>query len=122
MTDRLSVTCTRFASGIWEGEVTGAGEGRPPIEVLHGDRAVPDVRLAADETGRWRLRFPVPAEAVGEGVHTLLIRNAETGETLESLTLIGGEALEPDLRAEVSLLRAELELLKRAFRRHVRES
>lgn len=122
MPDPLSVTRTRFAGGLWEGEVHGTGERRPPVEVVYADRAVPDVSLSADEGGRWRLRFPVPADAVGEGVHTLLIRSTETGETLDSLTLLAGDPMDGDLRGEVALLRAELELLKRAFRRHVRES
>ena len=53
--------------------------------------------------------------------------NAETSladweEVLGSFTLIAGEALGDDLRAEVSLLRAELDMLKRAFRRHCLET
>jgi hypothetical protein len=121
MTDGLSVTRTRFANGVWEGEVQGAGADRPAVEVLHAGRPVPDVRLTADEAGRWHLRVPVPPAAVGEGVHTLVIRAAGTGETLERVTLAAGEVLEDDLRAEVGRLRAELDLLKRAFRRHLRE-
>ncbi|MFP4044012.1 MAG: hypothetical protein ACLFTP_05520 [Rhodosalinus sp.] len=121
MTESLSVTRTRFAAGIWEGEVRGAGERRPPVEVIYAEQPVPDVSLSADESGRWRLRFVVPVEAVSEGVHTLLIRSAETGETLDSLTMLAGDPMDGDLRGEVALLRAELELLKRAFRRHVRE-
>jgi hypothetical protein len=121
MTNGLSVTRTRFADGVWEGEVQGAGPDRPAVEVLHEGRAVPDVQLTADEAGRWYLRVPVPPAAVGDGVHTLLIRAAETGETLESVTLSGGETLEEELRAEVARLRAELDLLKRAVRRHARE-
>jgi hypothetical protein len=121
MTETLSVARTRFARGIWEGEVRGAGERRPPVEVVHADRPVPDVSLSADEAGLWHLRFAVPADAVGEGVHTLIIRNAETGETLDTLTMLAGDPMDGDLRGEVALLRAELELLKRAFRRHVRE-
>jgi hypothetical protein len=121
MTESLSVTRTRFAAGIWEGEVHGAGDRRPPVEVIYAERPVPDVSLSADEAGRWRMRFAVPADAVSEGVHTLLIRSADTGETLDSLTMLAGDPMDGDLRGEVALLRAELELLKRAFRRYVRE-
>lgn len=122
MSDDLSVTCTRFADGVWEGEVQGAGEGRPGIEVLHDGRPVPDVHLAADAAGCWHLRVPVPPAAVGDGMHTLLIRSTLTGATLGTVTLAAGEALDDDVRAEVAHLRAELDLLKRAFRRHARDS
>ena len=44
------------------------------------------------------------------------------GEVLASFTLVAGVPLEEDLRAEISLLRAELDLLKKAFRRHVTET
>lgn len=44
------------------------------------------------------------------------------GVTLARFTLVAGQALEEDIRAELNLLRAELDLLKRAFQRHCRES
>jgi hypothetical protein len=43
------------------------------------------------------------------------------GVTLAQFTLVAGQAPDQDLRAELNLLRAELDLLKRAFQRHVRE-
>jgi hypothetical protein len=46
----------------------------------------------------------------------------ETGETLAHFTIITGVPMEDDLRAEVDLLRAELDMLKRAFRRHCVET
>ncbi|MFZ5749697.1 MAG: hypothetical protein ACOY5U_01375 [Pseudomonadota bacterium] len=45
-----------------------------------------------------------------------------SGGTLASFVVIGGAPVEADLRAEVELLRAELDLLKRAFRRHCAET
>jgi hypothetical protein len=41
---------------------------------------------------------------------------------LEKFTLIAGDVLGDDIRAEVDLLRAELDMLKRAFRRHCVET
>jgi hypothetical protein len=66
------------------------------------------------------LRVPVPPDRLDDGVQTFLIRAADSGETLAHLTIVAGAPLEADLRAEIDLLRAELDLLKRAFRRHVR--
>ena len=64
----------------------------------------------------------MPQEAICDGVQTFAIREAASDEVLGSFTLIAGEALGDDLRAEVSLLRAELDMLKRAFRRHCLET
>ena len=55
-------------------------------------------------------------------VQTFLIRSKPTGETLAHFTVITGVAMEDDMRAEVDLLRAELDMLKRAFRRHCVET
>ena len=55
---------------------------------------------------------------IADGVQTFLIRDHATGETLESFAVIAGEALSHDIRAEMTLLREELDMLKRAFRRH----
>ena len=71
--------------------------------------------------GTWVVRVPVPPEAVANGVQTVVVAEAE-GEVLGSFALVAGEALAPDLRAEIDLLRAELDMLKRAFRRHCLET
>lgn len=64
----------------------------------------------------------MPKEAICDGVQSFAIREAASDAMLGSFTLIAGEALDHDLRAEVSLLRAELDMLKRAFRRHCLET
>lgn len=66
--------------------------------------------------------MPIPAEAVADGVQTFVIFDAAGSTRLGDFTLIAGEAVSDDLRAEVELLRAELDMLKRAFRRHCLET
>lgn len=118
----LTLTKTRMQSGIWQGLLNGS-DAHPELSVTHLNRDVPDVTVVeSKEPGEWLVQIPVPAEAIADGVQTLLIRDAVTGDRLESITLIAGEALGDDLRAEVDLLRAELDMLKRAFRRHCLES
>ena len=68
------------------------------------------------------MRIAVPAEVMNEGVQSFLICDKGTGETLAHFTIITGVAMEDDMRAEVDLLRAELDMLKRAFRRHCVET
>jgi len=82
--------------------------------------------VRADEgdagVGKWFVRFRLPVERLSDGVQTFVIEDADTGDALAHETVIAGEVLDEDTRAEVALLRAELDLLKRAFRRHCSES
>lgn len=119
----LVVTKTKLQGGIWQGIVSGSGEAEPKIRVTHLENPLPDVTLtAAADAGGWLLQIPIPAEAIADGVQTILITDDDTGARLDSISLIAGEALGDDLRAEVDLLRAELDMLKRAFRRHCVET
>lgn len=120
----LSLTKLRFQNGLWEG-VLRAGDStasRPEIAVSLDGVPVSGVVLAdTSEAGRWVLEVPVPRDAVGDCVQVFLIQEARDTRVLASFAVMGGEALDEDLRAEVALLRAELDMLKRAFRRHCRE-
>lgn len=115
----MRLVAARLRRGVWEGVLEG-GEAPRPV-ATHEGREVPGVTVEA-EGEAWVVRVPVPPEAVGDGVHTVVVRDEGTGETLASFALVAGEALAPDLRAELDLLRAELDLLKSAFRRHCRET
>jgi hypothetical protein len=120
--DGARLTKTRIRAGVWEGVLSGTD--RPSLDVRHLEIEVPGVTTTAipDRPGEWAVRVPIPPEVLGEGVQTFLIRNRDTGETMQHFTVITGVAMEDDLRAEVDLLRAELDMLKRAFRRHCLET
>lgn len=121
----LQVTKTQLRNGVWEGIVTGqSGEGaQPDIQVLYLNAPVPGVDLVEDrKNGHWTLRIPIPPQAVADGVQTFLICDAADNTKLDDFTLIAGEAVADDMRTEVELLRAELDMLKRAFRRHCLET
>lgn len=121
---KLLLTKTKMSQGVWEGLLTGADKGtHPKITVTHQGTAVPDVNVTPLENDEGHaLRVPIPPEAVSDGMQTLLIADADTDRQLGSITLIAGEALGDDMRVEVDLLRAELDMLKRAFRRHCLET
>jgi hypothetical protein len=122
---RFALTKTRLVAGIWEGVLTrdGSGTDAPALRVTHEGKPIEGVEITAlADPGVWAVRIPVPAGAISDGVQTFLITDAATGEELDHFALIAGEALADDIRAEVDLLRAELDMLKRAFRRHCLET
>jgi hypothetical protein len=111
----------RLAAGLWEGRLTGPSGAEEPALVASwrgAEIAVP--RIAPDGEGRWAITLQLPAEIMTDGTQTLAI-GPRDGEPLCLETLSFGDPLETDLRAELSGLRTELDLLKRAFRRHLAE-
>ncbi len=121
----VTLTKTRLFEGVWEGVLTheGTGNFQPDIEVTHLQKPVSGVEVVEKPDEKlWVVRVPIPAELISDGVQTFLIRDKRSGETLDSFALMSGEALSYDIRAEVTLLREELDMLKRAFRRHCLET
>ena len=68
------------------------------------------------------MRVPIPVDLLSEGAQTFVISDADTEARLASFTVVMGQPLDEDIRAEMALLRAELDMLKRAFRRHCVET
>ena len=120
----MDLTHIRTRAGIWEGVLRPDGDGAPDIAVSFEDAPVEGVELSPTDgaQGDWTLRFPIPAEAMSDGVQTVLITDTASGQRLGSYTIVAGRALDDDFRAELDLLRAELDMLKRAFRRHCVET
>ncbi|MCA0921790.1 hypothetical protein [Pseudooceanicola nanhaiensis] len=123
MSSELTLTKTRLAEGVWQGVLIAPGGTVPRIEAQHAGRLVEGVSVTAGEAaGEWTVRVPVPIEAIGDGVHTVTISEAEGGASLGDFSILSGEALADTLQAEVALLREELDMLKRAFRRHCKDT
>lgn len=116
----MNILQSRIRAGRWTGLIEGAGDTPPPVEVVHLDRPLDSVSVmpVAGETGRWTVEVQIPADLLSDGVQTFVVRDAGTGDRLAHFTIVTGVPLEDDIRAEVDLLRAELDLLKKAFRRH----
>lgn len=124
MTD-LTLTKTRLFEGVWEGVLTYEGEGnyQPEIEVTHLQKPIAGVQVSEKPDEKlWVVRVPIPLEIIADGVQTFVISDKRSGEMLDSFALMSGDALSYDIRAEMTLLREELDLLKRAFRRHCLET
>ena len=119
----MTVTKTRLAHGQWEGMITDVPEGiRPGIAVRVRDTALEDVTITQVDDTQWRLSFAIPAAVINDGIQTITIVEQKTGDVLNSAAIIAGETADETMLAEIDLLKAELELLKRAFRRHCVET
>lgn len=113
-------------SGIWQGILRReAAPGR--LLLVHLGSPVAEAQASAEPGGGgWRIAVTIPAERLSEGVQSFLLVE-EPGDTdggsrpgalhLGRLTLVAGGLLDDDLLAEVALMRAELELLKKELRR-----
>lgn len=112
------------AAGCWIGvlasDVPPAG-----LVVLHRGQVVARAVLRDAGPGAWSVAANLPAAVIDTGLHALLLVVGDgdgnpagpAPQVLSSLTLIAGSVAGDDLLAEVAQLRAELDLLKREFRR-----
>lgn len=117
-----ALTATRLFEGVWEGVLTGYQD-TPEIVATYLDAPLDGVTVTPGEDKTcWLLQVPVPASALSEGLQTIVISDKRTGATLNSFTILAGRDLDDDIRSEVALLRAELDMLKKAFRRHCVET
>jgi hypothetical protein len=104
--------------GRFEGELHAPEE--TGIEAVHDGRVIAAGRLVHGD-GTVRVSVEFPAEVLSDGVQVVSLRSTVTGAVLDRVTFLAGDVLEDDVRAEISLLRDELEMLKRAFRRYASE-
>lgn len=121
--DGEALTRVRIKGGRYEGLMTASTD-VAGLEALHEGKVIAVASLAPDEAqpGSWRVAVDLPAEVIGEGVQVISLRSTLSGAVLDRVTLMAGTPLDEDIRAEVALLRDEIEMLKRAFRRHCAET
>lgn len=108
----------RLQAGRYEGILTSPES--IGIEAVHNGKVICMARVTPEDgrSATFRVALDLPAEVIGEGVHVISLKSLRTGNVLDRITLLGGDVLEHDIREEIALLRDELEMLKRAFRRH----
>lgn len=119
MADQVEILELRIRRGVCEGRLSGGGETAPQLRFEAGEVAMPAPRLTRDAEG-WGFAQDLPAALLNEGAQAVLIVDAARGVQIGQFALSVGEALADDLRAEVAQLRAEMDLLKTAFRREMR--
>ena len=122
MTD-LSLTKLHLTGGVWTGALSGAPAGDPPrLRLLHEATELAAPRLTARDDGSWLVEAEIPSDRLSDGVQTFIIAGPDDAAALVSVSFLCGEAMAGDIRAEMDLLRDELDMLKRAFRRHCVET
>lgn len=122
----LSLTKIRIKEGFWEGILSSENSDSktPQILVTHLETPIEGVELIAQPkaSSEWLLRIAIPAVLLSDGVHTFLIFDKANQIQIGNFSIVAGEPLSQDIRAEMDLLREELDMLKRAFRRHCVET
>ena len=126
MTPNFKLTNQRLFAGKYEGVLSAdqTPGALPELEMRGQDAGSREVEVAPIEkaTDRWSVRAEIPAGALSEGLQTFTLHLLGEPEVLDSFTVLLGDTLDTDLVAEVDLLRAELDMLKMAFRRHCAET
>jgi len=121
----FTLTRTGIRAGEYEGVLTTRIKRAPPPDLVLCllDKTLADVSITPDLKipKRWSVRMAIPTTSITEGVLTFLVRDKKTAQTLDSFAIITGLPLEDDLRGDIALLRAELDMLKQAFRAHCRD-
>lgn len=111
-------------AGVWSGNLIAA-EAPARVALVHLGEIVSVARLSEGE-GAWQVSVDLPTSFLSDGLHSLILI-ADSGQEgdpphpdavqLDRLNLMAGAPLEHELMAEIKLIRAELDLLKREFRR-----
>lgn len=120
------LTRTRINAGLYEGFLTTSNRRatKPALEMRLLDQTLGEVVVTPhiSEKKCWDVRAIIPTGSIHEGVQTFILSDTGSGTVLDSFAIATGTPLEEDLRAEIALLRAELDMLKHAFRRHCVET
>lgn len=111
--------------GIWHGVLQSDTEPGRIILVHYGER-IAQARVTPNGENSWRVAVAIPSERLSDGLQSFLLLQ-DDGKDLDapqpgalhlaSMSLSAGEALDYDLLQELTLLRNEVDLLKKELRR-----
>ncbi|MGV6839708.1 MAG: hypothetical protein ACWA40_05895 [Planktomarina sp.] len=113
----IEIVNSQLLEGVWTAHLKNVRPGAKVTVQLNGT-PIENVSYAQEDDGTYVIIVPVPIEALTDGTHSFLL-DAGNGQVQKAFSVIAGDAVNDDLRAEVGLLRAELDMLKMAFRKHI---
>lgn len=116
----LTVTDAWLAQGVYTARLTGS-DTAPALVLMQGGAPLPELEVRETAPGQWTASCPLPARLLSDGVQTLLLTEAVSADVLHRMALQAGTVLDGDVMAEIALLRDELDLVKAALRRLIRE-
>ena len=120
--NKPTIINAHIRAGVWQAEIAGDASQQPDATVSLQGKRLDDLQLHYNEMrGLWLITVPIPVAAINDGIQTFVVHNAH-GETLAHFSILAGDAATEDLRAEIDLLRSEMDILKAAFRRHCAET
>lgn len=126
MAVKYRLTKKKIIGGTYEGVLAASVKGQPTptLEMIHQGNVVGEVTVVpvSKNGDSWQVRADIPMEFLVDGVQTFLFVFMGKSDVLDRFSLITGDPVEDDIRGEIDLLRAELDMLKRAFRRHCTET
>ena len=115
---------TSLRGGIYHGVLAHKGRAKVPVPELVAEHRVREIPLAMapieGTANQYQVTVDLPASLITDGVQIVSIRPKQGETPLASFAVIAGDGVPDDLATEVALLRAEVEMLKRAFRREAR--
>jgi len=106
---------TEITGGLYRGLLLGRG--KPPALEMALDGQVIGPMSARQIDDGWQVEGQIGTSPLTDGSRTVVVRVADGGDILDSVTIVTGLTAPEDLRAELSVLRAEIALLKAAVRR-----
>lgn len=119
-----------LTAGVWSGllHTTKMPE---RIVLVHLGRLVGTASISPVDAGTWQVSARLPTNLLSAGAQCFMLLSDASGDSaslgpgaehLASMTVVAGLPLDQDLHAEVELLRAEVDLLKRELRRLATQS
>ncbi len=117
----MELTRVALKAGQYEGQLSIGSGPVPVIELVHLERVIGHATVS-EHDGKHMVCAEMPASVLSDGVQVVTLRSAADGAVLDRICFLMGSGLDDDFRGELALLREELELLKRAFRRHCVET
>ena len=119
----MKLTHTSVQAGVWTAILTEVrGAETPEVDVRLGDQRLSDLTLRAlgEAGGRYELQVRIPQGAVSEDGGLISVADPATGSVIGMVQVSVGTPPDDDLRAEVTRLRQEMELVKDVLRRQGR--